>query len=92
MKLITLMTCLLLTITGFSQLDSLSLPTVPDSVEFISKRHLQIAYKNLQTKLKPMEGNLTVTQYRSLVEGIEAAFNEAVIVASQDYRKRKPRK
>jgi hypothetical protein len=75
---------------GFSQQDSL--PPIPDSVQFISKNHIKQAYKNLSERLKPLEETLTVSQYKKLVEGIEAAFNEAVVVATEDYKKKRLKK
>lgn len=66
-----------------------SLPPIPDSVQFMSKRHIQQSYKNLSDRLKPLEDKLTVSQYNRLIEGIEAAFGEVIRVATEDYNKKK---
>jgi hypothetical protein len=87
MRLLLIIAGMLIASAAFSQKDSL--PPIPDSIQYISQRHIQQAYKNLSEKLKPLEDKLTVSQYNKLIEGIEAAYNEVIIIAGEEYRKRK---
>jgi hypothetical protein len=86
MRLLLIIACVLISSAVFGQKDSI--PPIPDSVKFISQRHITTAYKNLSDRLKPLEDKLTVSQYNRIIEGIEAAFNEAITVALEDYRKK----
>lgn len=87
MKKLTTIIALLFAITAFGQKDSI--PAIPDSVLFMSKRHIAEAYKRLDTQLKPLEDKLTVGQYKKLLEGIDAAFGELINVATEEYSKKK---
>lgn len=92
MKKLTILIALFFSVNCYSQKpDSASAP-IPDSIEFISKRHVAQARRNLDEALRKMEDQLTVSQYRKLTEGIEAAFGEIINVAEQDYRKKVKRK
>lgn len=87
MKKLTTIIAICFSLTALGQKDSL--PPIPDSVQFMSKRHIQQSYKNLSDRLKPLEDKLTVSQYNRLIEGIEAAFGEVIRVATEDYNKKK---
>lgn len=87
MKKLTTIVALFFAITAYSQKDTI--PNIPDSVLFMSKKHIQQSYKNLETKLKGLENTLTVAQYNKIIEGIDAAYQELVSVATEEYRKRK---
>lgn len=87
MKKLTIISALFISINCFGQQDSL--PAIPDSVQYISQKHIQLSYKNLTEKLNKMEDKLTVAQYNRLMEGIKAAYEELINVASEDYQKKK---
>lgn len=87
MKKLTTIIALFFAVTAFGQKDSI--PPIPDSVMFISKKHIGEAYKRLQERLKTLEDKLVASKYNSLVEGIDAAYQALVDVATEDYRKRK---
>lgn len=86
MKKLTTIIALCFSLSGFGQKDSI--PPIPDSVQFISKRHIAEAYKRLDIQLKSIEDKLTVAQYKKLLEGIDAAFGELVNVATEEYTRR----
>jgi hypothetical protein len=86
MRLLLIIASVLISSAVFSQKDSI--PPIPDSVRFISQRHIATAYKNLSDRLKPLEDKLTVSQYNRIIEGMEAAFNELLTVALEEYRKK----
>jgi hypothetical protein len=86
MRLLFIISSILISSVGFCQTDSI--PPIPDHILFMSKKHIATAYKNLSDRLKPLEDKLTVSQYNRLVEGIDAAFNELVLVATEEYKKR----
>lgn len=69
-----------------------TIPPIPDSVLFMSKKHIQLSYKNLETKLKGLENQLTVAQYNKIIEGIDAAFQELISVATEEYNRKKKAK
>lgn len=87
MKKLTTIIVLLFSLTAFGQKDSL--PPVPDSVQYISQKHIQASFKNLSDRLGKMEDKLTVAQYNRLMEGIQAAYEELITVATEEYRKKK---
>lgn len=87
MKKLTILIGLFFSVNCYSQKDSL--PPIPDSIQFMSKNHIIQSWKNLNEKLKPLEDKLTVSQYNRLVEGIHAAYDELITIATEDYRKKK---
>lgn len=87
MKKLTTIIALLFSLAAFGQKDSL--PPIADSVQFISQKHIQQSFKNLNDRLGKMEDKLTVSQYNRIMEGIQAAYEELIAVASEEYRKRK---
>lgn len=87
MKKLTTIIAILFSVTAFGQKDSI--PPIPDSIQFISKRHVAEAYKRLDTQLKTLEDKLTVAQFKKLAEGIDAAFGELINVATEEYNKNK---
>lgn len=92
MKKLTTIIALFFAVNAFGQKDSLVSPPIPDSVTFMSKRHIQQSYKNLETKLKGLENQLTVAQYNRIIEGIDAAFQELISVATEEYNRKKKSK
>lgn len=101
MKKLTTIIAILFAVTAFGQkpasppalnIDSVY-KTIPDSAEFVSKRHINEAYRRLEDQLKTLEDKLTVAQFKKLAEGIDAAFGELINIATEEYnRKKKPGK
>lgn len=100
MKKLAIIIATLFSVTAFSQNGGASvsekqkpetqaIPGFPDSVASMSARHIQQSFKNLTEKLKPLEDKLTVSQYNKLLEGIQAAYEELIAVATEDYSKKK---
>lgn len=85
MKKLTTIIALIISVNCFAQKDSIP----PDSVEFISKNHIKETYKRLNDQLAKMEDKLTVTEYKRLASAIDATFGELIVVATEDYKKRK---
>lgn len=88
MKKLIIAALLLISVTAFSQKDSIatrdSFPPIPDTVFYISKA-------NIETVKKMIEDNLTVTEYKKFSQGIEIALGTLINVATAEYnKKRKP--
>lgn len=84
MKKLTTIVALLFAITAFGQKDQ-----IPDSVEFISKRHIELARQRLFKQLETLEPTMNAAKYNGLVDGINAALGELINVATEDYSKKK---
>lgn len=87
MKKLTTIIAICFSLTALGQKDSI--PPIPDSIQFMSKRHINEAYKRLDAQLKTLEDKLTVAQFKNLAEGIDAAFGELINVATEEYNKKK---
>lgn len=95
MKKLTTIIAILFSVTAFGQPKANPKPVIdtvvniPDSIQFISKKHVAEAYKRLDAQLKTLEDKLTVAQFKKLAEGIDAAFGELINVATEEYMKKK---
>lgn len=95
MKKLTTIIAILFAVTAFGQAGAGNhiAKSLPDSTEFISKKHIEIARQKLFQIMEPLEGKLIAAKYNGIIEGMNALYEELLTAAGEDYlRKKKPGK
>lgn len=91
MKKLTILIGLFFSVNCYSQKPD-SAFALNDSTVMLSKGLLEIARANLMKRIESLEASTNAAKYNGWIEGINAAFQELINVAIEEYRKKKHKK